>query len=110
MEEKDQVIETNFLVIQTDREEVITDSQKLKFDYLNNATLIILDSKASIEDVETKLNSFNIFDEEVLSEFESNPNGKKYPIAKFAFFDNGTVLEINLPETMTNMMHKLSLN
>ena len=110
MEEKDQVIETNFLVIQTDREEVITDSQKLKFDYLNNATLIILDSKASIEDVETKLNSFNIFDEKVLSEFESNPNVEKYPIAKFAFFDNGTVLEINLPETMTNMMHKLSLN
>ena len=100
MEEKDQVIETNFLVIQTDREEVITDSQKLKFDYLNNATLIILDSKASIEDVETKLNSFNIFDEKVLSEFEFNQNGKKYPIAKFAFFDNGTVLEINLPETM----------
>ena len=100
MEEKDQVIETNFLVIQTDREEVITDSQKLKFDYLNNATLIILDSKASIEDVETKLNSFNIFDEKVLSEFESNPNGEKYPMAKFAFFDNGTVLEINLPETM----------
>ena len=100
MEEKDQVIETNFLVIQTDREEVITDSQKLKFDYLNNAILVILDSKASIEDVETKLNSFNIFDEKVLSEFEFNPNGKKYPIAKFAFFDNGTVLEINLPETM----------
>ena len=98
-EEKEQIIDTKFLVVKTDRNRVFINSKKVKIDYLNNATLIILDSKARIDNEETKLDSFNIFDEKVLREFESNPNGK-YPMAQFSFYDNGTVLEINLPKNM----------
>ena len=48
----------------------------------------------------TKLNSFNIFDEETINEFESNPNSTKFPMSKFSFFENGTISEINLPKDM----------
>jgi hypothetical protein len=59
-----------------------------------------LDSKVKYGEKETKLNSFDIFDEKQIKEFESNPNGTIYPMAKFSYFENGTIIDINLPENM----------
>ena len=63
-------------------------------------TLVILDSKVKFGEKETKLNSFDIFDEKQIKEFESNPNGTIVPLAKFSYFENGTIIDINLPEDM----------
>ena len=65
---------------------------------MNNGTIIILDSKVRLWENETKLSSFDIFDEKQVKEFESNPNGTLYPIAIFSYFENGTIIDINLPE------------
>ena len=61
---------------------------------------MILDSKVKFGDEETKLSSFDIFDEKQIKEFESNPNGTIVPLAKFSYFENGTIIDINLPENM----------
>ena len=80
---------------------MVTDKRKLSNkDILNTATLIPLKSKVKMEDKETPLNSFNIFDRKVVEEFESNPDGSKYSMALFHFFDNGTIKDINLPKEM----------
>ena len=62
--------------------------------------MIILDSSGKIGENSTKLNSFNIFDELIVNEFELNPNGSQYPMGKFSFFKNGTISEIELPNDM----------
>ena len=94
LEEIEQIIDTTFMVVLTDS---IKDNEA---NTINHANLIILDSKAKINQNETKLNSFNIFNESILNEFESSPNGSKYPISKFIFFKNGTIKEIYLPKDM----------
>ena len=99
-EEKEQIVDTNFVVILTDRKKFNTTNRRRKIDFINNATLVILDSKVKIGEEETKLNSFNIFDEKQVNEFETNPNGSKYPMAKFSYYENGTIIDINLPEDM----------
>ena len=59
-----------------------------------------MDSSGKIGENSTKLNSFNIFDELIVNEFELNPNGSQYPMGKFSFFKNGTISEIELPNDM----------
>ena len=90
-----QLINTDFMAILTDSIE-----DKKENTTINYASLIILDSKGKIHENETKLNSFNIFDELILNEFESSPNGTKYPMGQFSFFKNGTIAEIKLPNDM----------
>ena len=90
LEELENKVQTDFAVMLTN-----------KNDSLNTANIVLLKSKTRIKDKEASLNSFDIFDENVVKEFEENPDGSKYPIAEFHFFDNGTIYDINLPEEMT---------
>ena len=90
LEELENKVQTDFAVMLTN-----------KNDSLNTANIVLLKSKTRIKDKEASLNSFDIFDETVVKEFEENPDGSKYPIAEFHFFDNGTIYDINLPEEMT---------
>ena len=79
--EAEQIINTDFITL-------ITDSKFISDTILYNASIIILNSTVKMEKNETELNSFNIFDELVVKEFEKNPNGSKYPLGKFKFFKN----------------------
>ena len=90
LEELENKVQTDFAVMLTN-----------KNDSLNTANIVLLKSKTRIKDKEASLNSFDIFDKTVVKEFEENPDGSKYPIAEFHFFDNGTIYDINLPEEMT---------
>ena len=90
LEELENKVQTDFAVMLTNKE-----------DSLNTANIVILKSKTRMKDKEASLNSFDIFDKTVVKEFEENPDGSKYPIAEFHFFDNGTIYDINLPEEMT---------
>ena len=90
LEELENKVQTDFAVMLTN-----------KNDSLNTANIVLLKSKTRMKDKEASLNSFDIFDETVVKEFEENPDGSKYPIAEFHFFDNGTIYDINLPEEMT---------
>ena len=89
LEEIENLVETDFVVMITNKE-----------DLLNTANLVILKSKTQIKDKEAPLNSFDIFDENIVKEFEKNPNGSKYPMAEFHFFENGTIKDIYLPKEM----------
>ena len=91
--EAEQIINTDFITL-------ITDSKFISDTILYNASTIILNSTVKMEKNETELNSFNIFDELVVKEFEKNPNGSKYPLGKFKFFKNGTITQIQLPKDM----------
>ena len=93
-------IKNNFLVLLTNRE-------KLEYNtFLNTASLIILDVKIIIENEEKQGISFNIFDEEIIKEFKSNPESSKYPMAIFSFYENGTITDINLPKNMNQSIAK----
>ena len=90
--------------------------------FLYTAYLIILDSKLKSEDTEYQLCSFNINDEAIIKAFETDPNGNKYTMAIFQFYENGTVFEIKLPnntgkfiadsiaELIQNLIPKFSRN
>ena len=93
-EEKDHIIYTNFMVTQTERKELENN------DYLNTATLVVLDSKLKMENEFKEVTSFNIFEQSKIDEFKSNPIGSKYPMAIFSFYENGTITDIQLPNNM----------
>ena len=90
------IIKNNFMTIITDRKQINKD------DYINTAYLLILNSTAKINGTEVNLTSFNIFDSNILKELEfySNLNSTKYPMAIFSFYENGTIIEIQLPDNM----------
>ena len=90
LEELKNKVKIDFTVMLTNKE-----------DSLNTANIVLLKSKTRMKDKEASLNSFDIFDKTVVKEFEENPDGSKFPIAEFHFFDNGTIYDINLPEEMT---------
>ena len=92
-EEKDATVSTDFVVYLTKRE-------KTSNDYLNTASLIILNSQVQSEEKTDELTSFNIFEESTLKELEANPDGSKYPMAVFSFYENGSIKEIKLPNNM----------
>ena len=96
VEDNELNIITNFMVLQTERIKLG------KNDFLNNATLIILDAKVNIKDEQKNITSFNIFDDNVVNEFKSNPNGTKYPMTIFSFYENGTIVDIKLPNNTDN--------
>ena len=93
-EEKEFFISTNFVVILTERKELG------KGDFLNTASLVILDSNLKTAEEEIKLTKFQIFDESTIKELESNPDGSKYPMSIFTFHEDGTLEDIKLPDNM----------
>ena len=93
-EEKEFFISTNFVVILTERKELG------KGDFLNTASLVILDSNLKTAEEEIKLTKFQIFDESTIKELESNPDGSKYPMSIFTFHDDGALEDIKLPDNM----------
>ena len=96
---KDEYNEQNYEV-NTDFMVYIKDKTELKQnDNLYTATLIILKSKMTSKDEVYDLPSFDIKDENQIKDFESKPDGAKYPIAFFSFFDNGTISKINYPKS-----------
>jgi hypothetical protein len=68
--------------------------------FLNTAILVILDTKAKFEKDFKDINKFDIFDEEKIKEVIANPDGSKYPLGVFYFYENGTVVDIKLPNNM----------
>lgn len=68
-----------------------------KTDFLKTAALIILESKKKTQNEIKDLIKFDIFEEEKIKEVISNPDGSKYPIALFKFYENGTISDIQLP-------------
>ena len=95
-QDNEQKIYTNFMVMQKDRKELKNN------DFLNTATLVILDTKLENKNELKEINSFNIYNEENIKELESNPDGGKYPMAVFSFYENGTIADILLPNNMDN--------
>lgn len=95
-QDNEQKIYTNFMIMQKDRKELKNN------DFLNTATLVILDTKLENKNELKEINSFNIYNEENIKEFESNPDGAKYPMAVFSFYENGTIADILLPNNMDN--------
>lgn len=90
-EEQNIEIDTNFMVYIKDRIKINEN------DYLNKAYLIILNSTMTSKDEKYNLPSFNISDENQIKDFKSNPNGSKYPIVFFSFYENGTITIIKFP-------------
>lgn len=97
---KEIIVKNNFLVVQTDREKLENN------DFLNTVSLIILDVKVKMDNEEKQGISFDIFKEEIVEEFKYNPEGSKYPMAIFSFYENGTIAEINLPNNMNQSIAK----
>lgn len=97
---KEMTMKNNFLVVQTSREKLESN------DFLNTAFLVILDVKVNMENEEKPGISFDIFDETIVKEFKSNPEGSKYPMAIFSFYENGTIADINLPNNMNQSIAK----
>jgi len=89
----EQEIDTDFVVLLKEKKEI-----KEKSTFYNTGYIVVLGSKAKSSGEEAQLDSFNIFDEKIIKEFESNPNGSKYPIAQFSFYEDGTLIKINLPK------------
>ena len=93
-DERTSLINSNFVVLQTERKEIG------KNDFLNTAYLIITDSKVTQGEINEDLTSFDISDPNKINEFKSNPDGSKYPMAIFSFYENGTLVEVKLPNNM----------
>ena len=89
----EQEIDTDFVVLLKEKKEI-----KEKSTFYNTGYIVVLGSKAKSNGEEAQLDSFNIFDEKIIKEFESNPNGSKYPIAQFSFYEDGTLIKIDLPK------------
>ncbi len=71
-----------------------------KAEFLNTAVLIILDVKVKNLNEVKDVISFDIFNEEKVKEVIANPDGSKYPLALFKFYENGTIDDIQLPTNM----------
>ena len=88
-EEKENVINTNFIVL-------LHEKTPTENGFIVTASLVILDAKLDGEE----LSSFDIFNEAKIKEFEKNPDGTKYPMAKFTFYEDGKIIDIKVPNTM----------
>ena len=88
-QQKEYIIDTNFVVYLVDKTEK-----------MNTAFLILLSSTLQEDEKLKELPHLNIFDENERKELEANPDGAKYPIAKFKFDDDGKIEEIQLPDNM----------
>ena len=84
------------MVLQTDKKELEN------HDFLNTAFLVILNSKVEYQNEIKEINSFNIYNENKMKEFESNPDGTKYPMVVFTFYDDEKIADIKLTNNMDN--------
>ena len=87
-EEQDYEINTDFMVYLKDKTELAEN------DNLYRASIVILKSKMTTKDEEYELPSFDINDENKIKEYEANPDGSKFPIAEFSFYENGTISDV----------------
>ena len=94
LNERVQKITTNFLVTITDKETLPNN------EILTKATIVLLQSKAESEGNDVPLSTFDIFNENILKEFENNPNDEKYQMAVFTFYESGAIKDVNLPKGM----------
>ena len=88
-EEKENVINTNFIVL-------LHEKTPTENGFIVTASLVILDARLDGKE----LTSFDIFNEAKIKEFEKNPDGTKYPMAKFTFYEDGKIIDIKVPNTM----------
>ena len=91
-EEQNYEVNTDFMVYLKDRTELKDN------DYLNKVYLVILNSTMTSNEGEQELPSFDIYDKKKVGEFESFPDGSKFPISSFSFYENGTIVDIKFPE------------
>jgi len=87
-EEQDYEVNTDFMVYLRDKTELTEN------DNLYRASIVILKSKMTTKDEEYDLPSFKINDESKVKEFKDNPDGSKFPVADFSFYENGTISDV----------------
>ena len=92
-DERTNLIKTNFMVIETDKKQT-------EKGFLNTAFLIIKESQLNQGEIKKVMTSFDISNPNVINEFKANPNGAKYPMAFFSFYEDGKINEIKLPNNM----------
>ena len=96
-----QDIKTDFMV-------VINSKTKLNYfgeiDNLYNATLVILKTKSNDQIV----GGLNLTEEEEAEKFFNNPGNDGHPMAKFSFYENGTLVDILLSND-TNQFYASSM-
>ena len=92
-EEQTYEVNTDFMIYLKDKTELENK------DYLYSASIVILKSKMTTKGEEYELPSFDIKDEKKKKEFEANPNGSKYHIGYFTFYENGTIADVQFPES-----------
>ena len=97
----DQKIKTDFLVM-------INSKKKLNYfgeiDNLYNATLVIL----KMDSTDKEVGGLNLLDEKELEKIVKNPEQFEYPIAKFSFYENGTLVDIYIAKD-TNQFYASSM-
>ena len=100
-ESLDQIITTDFLVM-------VNSKKKLNYfgeiDNLYNATLILL----NMDTTEGKIGGLNLLDKDEAERFLKNPEQFDQPIAKFAFYENGTLADIYIAKN-TNQFSASSM-
>jgi hypothetical protein len=96
----DQKIKTDFLVM-------INSKKKLNYfgeiDNLYKASLVIL--KTGLDE---EVDELNLLDEKELENIVNNPDKFEYPIAKFSFYENGTLADIYIAKN-TNQFYASSM-
>ena len=103
--DKNKVVEHTF---KTDFLVMINSKKKLKYfgeiDNLYNATLVIL----KMDTTDKEVGGLNLLDEKELENIAKNPEQFEHPIAKFAFYENGTLVDIYIAKD-TNRFYASSM-
>ena len=88
-ESVDQTITTDFLVM-------VNSKKKLNYfgeiNHLYKATIVLL----NMETTEGTIGGLNLLDKEAAEKFLKNPEQFEHPIAKFSFYENGTLVDIHI--------------
>ena len=85
----DQTITTDFLVM-------VNSKKKLNYfgeiNHLYKATIVLL----NMETTEGTIGGLNLLDKEAAEKFLKNPEQFDHPIARFSFYENGTIVNIHI--------------
>ena len=79
-------------------------------DYLYNASLVILGTNISHQYNYLSTGQFNVTNEEEVNNILLNYNVTENPFAKFSFYENGTLLEIYLPDEISKFTSSLIID
>ena len=100
-ESVDQTITTDFLVM-------VNSKKKLNYfgeiDHLYKATIVLL----NMQTTEGTIGGLNLLDKEAAEKFLKNPEQFDQPIAKFTFYENGTLVDIQIAKN-TNQFSASSM-